>query len=98
MEFFLNPGLIPSQRDQMHKKFLHMLTKNMFKNIKVFCHAYIRHISGISQAYLLNISDISQTYLRHIKATQQHTVLNVQQCPRRRTYCPTTGHQTLFLI
>ena len=34
IEFFLNPGLIPSQRDQMHQKVFLLLTKSMFENIK----------------------------------------------------------------
>ena len=33
-EFFLNPGLIPSQRDQMPQKFFPLLTKSMFENLK----------------------------------------------------------------
>ena len=34
IEFFLNSGLIPSQKDQMPQKIFPMLTKIMFENIK----------------------------------------------------------------
>ena len=34
IEFFLNPGKIPSQKDQMHQKIFIMLTKSMFENGK----------------------------------------------------------------
>ena len=34
IEFFLNHGLIPSQKDQMHQKIVIMLTKSIFENIK----------------------------------------------------------------
>ena len=34
MEFFLNPGQIPLQRDQISQKILPRLIKSMFENIK----------------------------------------------------------------
>ena len=34
IKFFLNSGLIPSQKDQMPQKIFPMLTKIMFENIK----------------------------------------------------------------
>ena len=34
IEFFLNSGLIPSQKDKMPQKIFPMLTKIMFENIK----------------------------------------------------------------
>ena len=34
MDFFLNPGQIPLQRDQMSQKILLRLIKSMFENIK----------------------------------------------------------------
>ena len=34
IEFFLVPGIIPSQKYRMHKKIFLMLTKSIFENIK----------------------------------------------------------------
>ena len=36
IEFFLNPGLIPSQRDLMPQKIFLIKTKGMFENAKHF--------------------------------------------------------------
>ena len=38
IEFFLNPGLIPTQRDLMHPKIFLMLTQSRFENIKPVSH------------------------------------------------------------
>ena len=34
IDFFLDPRLIPSKRDQMHQKVFLLLTKSIFENIK----------------------------------------------------------------
>ena len=53
IEFFLNPGLIPSQRDQMSQKLSLIFIKSMLENIK-WCINVRRAICLLSKYYVIN--------------------------------------------
>ena len=53
IEFFLNPGLIPSQRDQMSQKLSLIFIKSMLENIK-WCINVRRASCLLSKYYVIN--------------------------------------------
>ena len=53
IEFFLNPGLIPSQRDQMPQKLSLIFIKSMLENIK-WCINARRASCLLSKYYVIN--------------------------------------------
>ena len=53
IEFFLNPGLIPSQRDQMSQKLSLIFIKSMLENIK-WCINVCRASCLLSKYYVIN--------------------------------------------
>ena len=86
IEFFLNPGLIPSQRDQMSQKISPIFIKNMLENIK-WCINVRRASCLLSKYYVINyiqskknMISLKQENMKNINLAAPGTLAHRLQC------------------
>ena len=97
IEFFLNPGLIPSQRDQMSQKLSLIFIKSMLENIK-WCINVRRASCLLSKYYVINYFQSKKNMISLKQENEKNTSLaapgSLAHRLQRRTACKIqNGHQ-----
>ena len=100
IEFSLNPGLIPSQRDQMSQKLSLIFIKSMLENIK-WCINVRRASCLLSKYYVINYFQSKKNMIslkqENMKNTSQAAPGALAHRLQRRTACnaapPATPHR-----
>ena len=90
IEFFLNPGLIPSQRDQMSQKLSLIFIKSMLENIK-WCINVRRASCLLSKYYVINYFQSKKNMISLKQENEKNTSLaaprSLAHRLQRRTAC-----------
>ena len=88
IEFFLNPGLIPSQRDQMSQKLSLIFIKSMLENIK-WCINVRRASCLLSKYYVINYFQSKKNMISLKQENMKNTSLAAPGVLVHRLQCRT---------
>ena len=88
IEFFLNPGLIPSQRDQMSQKLSLIFIKSMLENIK-WCINVRRASCLLSKYYVINYFQSKKNMISLKQENMKNTSLAAPGALAHRLQCRT---------
>ena len=88
IEFFLNPGLIPSQRDQMPQKLSLIFIKSMLENIK-WCINARRASCLLSKYYVINYFQSKKNMISLKQENMKNTSLAAPGALAHRLQCHT---------
>ena len=88
IEFFLNPGLIPSQRDQMSQKLSLIFIKSMLENIK-WCINVRRASCLLSKYYVINYIQSKKNMISLKQENMKNTSLAAPGALAHRLQCRT---------